>query len=110
MSPSNKERLEYQEKLKFENGYDFTCWMQKVGIMKSPVEIDRKKMENVIKNAECINRKEYDDKKAQEIGFKDYADRRREQIKEWRHETGRSFPKELNEDWQHILESLQKIL
>lgn len=55
-------------------------------------------MENVIKNAECINRKEYDDKKAQEIGFKDYADRRREQIKEWRHETGRSFPKELNED------------
>lgn len=32
--PLNKERLEFQEKLKFDTGFEFTLWMQNVGILK----------------------------------------------------------------------------
>ncbi len=92
LHPANKERLEYQEKLKFTNGNDFTCWMQQVGIMKSHVDVDHKVHEKAIENAGCKTKKEYLDKCARAAGFKDYA----EQKKEWRHETGRQIPKEDN--------------
>lgn len=42
LSPVNKERLEYQEKLKFANGNEFTCWMQQNGIMKNPAHFHRR--------------------------------------------------------------------
>ncbi len=32
LHPCNKERLEYQKNLKFENGYEFTYWLQQNGI------------------------------------------------------------------------------
>lgn len=92
--PVNKERLEYQEKLKFSNGYEFTCWMQQNGIMKNPADISRKKMEKTIENAGCKTRKEYEDKLALELGFKDST----EQYREWMYNTGRMLPKEFNED------------
>lgn len=30
----NKERQEYQKKLGFQSGYEFTCWMQENGILR----------------------------------------------------------------------------
>jgi len=62
LSPVNKERLEYQEKLKFANGNEFTCWMQQNGIMKKPTDIHRDRRENKAKNE----------------GFKNDAERQRE--------------------------------
>jgi hypothetical protein len=51
LHPCNKEKLEYQRKLKFENGYDFTVWMQQNGIMKNPANIYRKQKEKTATNA-----------------------------------------------------------
>lgn len=93
LSPFNKERLEYQKKLKF-NGNEFTHWMQQNGIMKNPTDVNRKDNEKVIKDAGCNDWKEYKNKCAQNAGFKDNTER----IKEWTHETGRRLPKEFNED------------
>lgn len=45
-------------------------------------------------NAGCKTEKEYKDKCAQNAGFKDNT----EKHKEWRHDTGRDIPKELNEE------------
>jgi len=94
LSPVNKERLECQEKLKFANGNDFTHWMQQNGIMNNPVDIERKRRKKVIENAGCKTEKEYQDKCARDAGFKDKAERYRE----WMHDTGRTLPKEFNED------------
>lgn len=61
LHPCNKEKLEYQKKLKFENGYDFTVWMQQNGIMKNPAHIYRKQKEKTATNAGFNNYKEYID-------------------------------------------------
>jgi len=45
-------------------------------------------------NAGCKTVTEYNNKCAQDAGFKDYNERQRE----WRHETGRNLPYEFNED------------
>ena len=98
MNPVNKERLKYQEKLKFKNGYDFTVWMQKVGIMKNPTNVERKRYEKTIKDAGCNTEKEYRDKCARSAGFKDSAEQHRDYYREWTHETGRNLPAEDNPD------------
>lgn len=74
LSPVNKERLEYQEKLKFANGNEFVCWMQQNGIMKNPTKVARDQNEKVAKDAEYNNYKEYQ--------------------RQYYHHTGRSFPME----------------
>lgn len=98
LSPVNKERLEYQEKLKFANGNDFTNWMQQVGIMKNHIDVERKRHEKTIKDAGCNTEKEYRDKCARSAGFKDSAEQHRDYYREWTHETGRNFPAEDNPD------------
>lgn len=94
LHPCNKERQEDMKRLKFTNGYEFTCWMQQNGIMKNPTNIDRKEWEKRVEYAGCKTKKEYRDKCAQKAGFKDFNERNRE----WLHETGRNLPKEFNED------------
>lgn len=94
LHPADKERLEYQEKLKFSNGYEFTCWMQHNEILKNPADIHRKENEKTFKKAGCKTRKEYLDRCAQKAGFKDDSER----VKEWMYRTGRCLPMEVNED------------
>lgn len=94
LHPCNKERLEDMKRLGFVVGNDFTCWMQQNGIMKNPTDVERKKRERSVENAGCKTWPEYKDKKAQEAGFKD----QKEQLKEWRHKTGRNLPAEDNPD------------
>lgn len=98
LNPNNKERLEYQKKLKFANGNDFTNWMQQNGIMKNPTDIGRKKREKIIKDAGCKTEKEYRDNCAQNAGFKNYNERNRVCVRKWRYETGRNLPAEDNPD------------
>lgn len=93
LHPTNKERLEYQEKLKFTNGNEFTNWMQQVGIMKNPTDIKRRDDEKTVENARCKTMKEYKDDLAKDAGFKDNTDR----VKKRRHKTGRNLPMEFNE-------------
>ena len=65
----------YQEDIKrygFENGYRYSCWLQKVGILRHPTDIKRE-----VNNISAKNR-----------GFKDSA----EALREYLHRTGRSSP------------------
>lgn len=93
LHPINKERLVYQKKLKFDNGNEFTYWMQQVGIMKNSTNINSMAHKKTVENAECQTMTEYLNKCAQNAGFEDSAERKRE----WRYETGRQLPKEFNE-------------
>lgn len=81
LNPTNKERLEYQEKLKFINGSDFIYWIQLVGIMKNPRYIDNK----------------YNDELAKRRGLKDHKEYQRKRAMKWRHDTGQSSPISDNE-------------
>lgn len=71
--PCNKERLEYQEKLNFKNGYEFICWMQQNGILKSPTDVAR----------------DYDNNWAINKGFKGG---KAERIRNWRYKNGINSP------------------
>jgi len=90
--PCSKEFQEDMKRLKFVSGYEFTCWMQQNEILVNPANIKRKELEMAIKNAQCKTIKEYQDKCAQKLGFKNVA----EQITEYNHETGRNLSMELN--------------
>ena len=94
LHPTNKERLEYMKRLKFSSGYEFTCWMQQAGIMNNPTNIRRKDMRKSIENAGCMTSKEYLDKCAQKLGFKNCAER----VREHSHEIGKNIPIEFRED------------
>lgn len=80
--------------LGFSSGHEFTHWMQNNGIMKNNVDIERIRIENIIKNSGCETYKEYKEMLAQRLGFENNAERDRE----WTHDTGRNLPKEINED------------
>jgi hypothetical protein len=84
LHPCNKGWQEYMNRLGFANGNEFTCWMQQNEIMKNPSDIEREQHEKTRKNAGCKTRKEYETKCAQNLGFKDRAEERRER----RHESG----------------------
>lgn len=94
LNPANKERQEDMKRLKFANGYEFTCWMQQNEIMKNPFDVERVARRKTIDNAGCKTQKEYKDKCARNAGFKDNA----EKVREWNYETGRKLPKEFDED------------
>ena len=90
----NEERQEDMKRLKFSSGNDFINWMGRAGIIKSSADVNREALEKKIKNANCENIKEYQNKCARNAGFKD----RNEKVREWKHKTGRCLPKEFNED------------
>lgn len=94
LHPCNKERQEDMKRLKFDSGNKYIYWMQQNGIMKNPTDIEHNRVEKVIKDAGCNGWKEYNDKRANNAGFKNAT----EKIKEWKYETGRSLPKEFNEN------------
>lgn len=87
--PCNKEFQEDIKIYKFKSGYEFITWMQNNGILKNPVEIERKRKEKYIKRAGCDTRTEYNNWCAQNSGFDSHADRYRDRIREWKYETGR---------------------
>lgn len=62
--------------------------------MKSPIEIWYKKKEKTIKDAGCKTEKEYRNKRAQILGFKDCS----EQHRDYMYRTGRCLPIDINED------------
>ncbi len=117
LHPCNKDRLEYQKLLKFKSGHDFTYWMQNNGIMKNPTNIDNEYEEkmaivlgleshteynrwrhrNTLKNANCKNSREYQNKCANKLNFRDNAER----VRNYRHKNGIKIP--INEceenDW-----------
>ena len=63
-------------------------------IMKNPIDIDHRKIERIFKDTECKNWREYNERCAQIAGFVDRAER----LRDCGYETGRNFPKEINED------------
>lgn len=40
LHPCNKERQIDEKRLGFSNGYEYTCWLQKIGIMNNPTDIN----------------------------------------------------------------------
>lgn len=92
--PCNREKLEYQEKLKFKSGYEFICWMQQNGILKNSTDVSREVSKISMINAGYNSSKAYKDKCAQKKGYDNFNDYRREFL----HETGRNLPKEFDED------------
>lgn len=94
LHPTNKERQEDMKKLKFANGYEFTCWMQQNGVMKNPTNIVREENRKACNNAGCKNIRELNDKMAQKLGYKDFNDYRRN----WRYSKGESSPMSENQD------------
>lgn len=91
--PCNKERQNDEKRLRFLNGYEYTCWMQKNGILKNPVEIDSRMSTTYYNSANCKNQKEYRDMRAQKMGYKDDNDRKRE----WTWNKGTHLPMEFHE-------------
>jgi hypothetical protein len=73
--PCNKERKNDEKRLKFSNGYEYTCWMQQNGIMKSLTCVDRKALEVKLKNAGCKTEYEYQNMCAKILGYKDQSER-----------------------------------
>lgn len=91
--PCNKERQNDEKKLKFSNGYKYTCWMQQNGILKNPTKIMCDENKNSYKNAKCKNQKEYRDMRAQKMGYKDDNERKRE----WSWNKGINLPMEFHD-------------
>lgn len=94
LHPCNKERREDMKTLEFDNGYEFTRWMQQNGIMNSITNVNLRSMRNLLKNAECKTQVEYKNKNAQKLGFENFA----EQVKIECWNNGIHEPLELNED------------
>ncbi len=94
LHPCNKERLNDMKKLIFSSGNEFTQWMQQNGIMKNPTDIEREQHKRTLDNSGCKTIKEYNDKRAQKLGYKDRA----EYIREWQWNTGICGPMSENED------------
>lgn len=59
LHPCNKERQIDEKRLGFSNGYEYTCWLQKIGIMKNTTDIIREQNDKTAKNANCKNWNEY---------------------------------------------------
>lgn len=91
LHPTNKEFQEDIKRYGFSNGYKYNCWLQEVGILKSPTDVERKFNEESAKRRgfksyrEC-HRQEYQNNK----------EYKREQIKERRHIRGVQTPMEIN--------------
>ena len=81
VNPMSKEFQEDIKRYGFENGYRYIIWMQHNGILKSSTSIMRNETENSYRRAKCKNRKEYTDKCAQRMGYKDEAER--EKVRTW---------------------------
>ena len=88
LHPANKERQDDMKRLGFYRGYEYNIWLRQNFLLNNPTDIDRKRNEEISKNAGCETFKEYKNKGAQKRGFKDIA----EATKEWRHNTGRQLP------------------
>ena len=94
LHPCNKERLEYQKKLKFENGYEFIRWLQQSGIMKNSTDVENNKLEKFYKKRGFKNNKDYRDYIARRKGYKDNAD----YMREWCYNHGICGPSSENEN------------
>jgi len=77
-----------------EYGREFILWAKENGILKKDIEIYHKDLKIKLNNAGCNTEKEYDNKCAQKLGYKNYAER----IKESRWNKGISSPASENED------------
>ncbi len=77
-----------------EYGREFILWAKENGILKKDIEIYRKDLKIKLDNAGCKTEKEYDDKCAQKLGYKNYAER----IKDRRWNKGIRSPASENED------------
>lgn len=59
LHPCNEERQRDEKRLGFSNGYEYTCWLQKIGIMKNLTDINREENDKVAKDANFANWNEY---------------------------------------------------
>lgn len=97
MTTKKKGTLGYYKELAKKVGYPndiegfnigpFIKWAQENGILTNPTDINREKRKKVIENSGCKTTKEYRDKCAQIVEYKDYNDRYRDHKREWRHDT-----------------------
>jgi len=79
----NNRNIKFYKRLEDEYGKEFVDWA-----------INNSYIERKILSAGCTNLREYNNKIARNLGFKDWNDYR----KNWRYETGRCFPSKDNED------------
>ena len=94
LHPCNKERQEDMKNLEFPNGCEYSHWLIQIGAMKSPTDVDRKKLDNFLKRKGYKNRKEQLDYLAKERGLENDAEYQR--IMNWN--SGRRSPYFKNED------------
>lgn len=78
LRPINKDRLDDMKRLGFDSGYNFNCWLKQVGIMKNTTDVVNIEIMTKIRNAGCKDLKEYKDKLAQKLGYKDRLERQLE--------------------------------
>jgi len=88
----------YPEEIKDNVIGPFIKWAREKGILVDPIKIHRQNTKKILENSGCKTGKEYRDRCAQKLGFKNRADRIREPTKEYYHQTGRSLPVEFNEN------------
>ncbi len=91
LHPTNKEFQEDIKRYRFSNGYEYNCWLQEVGILKSPTDVERKFKEE---SAKRRGFKSYRECHRQE--YQNCREYKREQIKERRHIRGVQTPMEIN--------------
>lgn len=94
LNPMDMEFRDDIEKYGFSTGYEYICFLQQNGIMKNPVKVNLQNKERWIKNTGCKNRKDYENKCAQNSGHKDSNDRQRQ----YRYNKGISMPISDNEE------------
>lgn len=94
LNPMNKEFCDDIKRYGFSTGYEYTCFLQQNGIMKNPVKVNLHNKERWIKNTGCKNRRDYENKCAQNSGYKDCNDRQRK----YRYNKGINMPMSDNDE------------
>lgn len=97
--PCNKGLQEDMKRLKFSNGYDFICWLRQVGILKNHHKVEKEYRDKIAQKLGFKDRVEYSNYKAKMNGYKDDADR----VRISNHERGVCFPIYDNEDYPQYL-------
>lgn len=91
----------HMKRLKFANGYDFTCWLQQIGAVKNYVRVEKEYRDKIAQKLGFKDRIEHSNYKAKMNGYKDDADRVRTSL----HDRGICFPIYDNEDYPQYLGS-----
>lgn len=77
-NPCSKEFQEDIKRYGFGNGNEFISWMKQNGILRNSTKVRHEEHKMTVINAGRKTEKEYQEKCAQKLGYKDRAERNRE--------------------------------